>query len=61
MKTSKKPGAAERNHYMQDLHPLHCLWLHHKNWGKPRVTHSKKQGKFVLEAEGREVFPLGAH
>lgn len=30
-------------------------------WSKPRVTHSKKQGKFALEAEKREVFPLGAH
>lgn len=31
------------------------------SWGKPRVTHSKKQRNFVLEAEGREMFPLGVH
>lgn len=24
MKTSKKPGVAERSHYMQDLDSLHC-------------------------------------
>ena len=46
---------------MQDLNPLHCLSPHQRKWGKPTVTHGKKQGKFVLEAEGKEVFPLGVH
>lgn len=56
---SKKPRTAERSRCMQDPDPMHCLSPHQRNWGEPRVTHGKKQGKFVLEADGGEVFPLG--
>lgn len=55
---SKKPGAAERSHHVQEL--LHCLTPHQWNWGDARLTQDKKEGKFVLEAEGRQVFPPGA-
>jgi len=57
MKPSKKPGVAERSHCMQDPNLLHSLPPRQRNWGETRVTHSKKQGKFVLGAQRRECFP----
>lgn len=54
-KISKKPGAAERSHHVHVL-PVTSP----RNWGDPRLTHNKSQGKFVLQAEGRQEFPLGA-
>lgn len=56
MKTSEKAGVAERNHYTQDPDLLHCLLPHQRNWGKPRVTHGKRQGSLSWGQKG-EVFP----